>query len=77
MKTLTKPLVKTTIAIQSESLSKKREMNYFSFPKFKSNHRLILSIILSLSAFTLFPESPNDLASICNKYHSEKVCNVW
>jgi len=77
MKTLTKPLVKTTIAIHSESLTKKREMKHLSFPKFNSNYCLILSIILSLSAFNLFPESPNDLASICDKYHSEKVCNVW
>ena len=36
----------------------------------------LLFIIISLSTFLIFPESPKELESICEQHYSRKLCNV-
>ncbi len=36
----------------------------------------LFPIVISFSVILIFPESPKKLETICEKYHSPKVCNV-
>ncbi len=43
---------------------------------FKFYQKLFVLLIL-LSTILIFPESPRELANICESYNSRKICNVW
>ncbi len=46
----------------------------------KKNQNLIKPIIASicfLLCILILPSRPNNLASICQKYHSSLACQVW
>ena len=34
-------------------------------------------ILTALSTFLIFPEAPKELESVCNRYYSKQICNVW
>ena len=40
-------------------------------------YQKIFVVLIGLSTFLIFPESPKELENICNIYNSRKVCNVW
>ena len=33
--------------------------------------------LIALSTILIFPESPRELAKICENYNSKKICSVW
>ena len=40
-------------------------------------YQKLFVVLISLSTFLIFPESPGELESICESYNSRKLCNVW
>ena len=34
-------------------------------------------ILIALSTFLIFPEAPKELESVCHRYYSKQICNVW
>ena len=34
-------------------------------------------ILTALSTFLIFPEAPKELESVCHRYYSKQICNVW
>ena len=50
--------------------------NELSFDSFKFYQKLLV-LLISFSTILIFPESPRDLANICESYHSRKICKVW
>ncbi len=78
MKTLVKPQVNPTIAISSNYLYKNNKSKVQQLRNRRISVRLnFLLFVFSLFIFLLFPESPQQSANICDKYYSEKVCNIW
>jgi len=47
-----------------------------SLVSFKFYQKLFVFLI-SFSTILIFPESPKELANICENYNSRKICNVW
>ena len=43
---------------------------------FKFYQKLFV-LLVSLSTFLIYPESPTELGNICGSYNSRKICNVW
>ncbi len=58
---------------KSFSLTVEKEVAFFN-TKF---YQKLLIILISLSTFLIFPESPRELENICKDYNSRKLCNVW
>ena len=79
MKTLIRPQVKTTIAISSNQKYKKNlQLSNLSINPAKQLFNLKhIIFLLSLLLFLLVPDSPELNADLCNKYNSQKACNVW
>ena len=40
-------------------------------------YQILFVVLISLSTFLIFPESPRELENICENYNSRKLCNVW
>ncbi len=40
-------------------------------------YQKLFVILLTLSTFLIFPESPQDSEVLCNKYNSKESCIVW
>ena len=40
-------------------------------------YQKLFVFFLAFSTILIFPESPNELANICESYNSKKICNVW
>ena len=75
MKTAVRPDLKSKMFCHSKSctLLRKKEISLINT---KSYQKLFV-ILISLSTFLIFPESPRELENICNYYNSRKLCNVW
>ena len=43
---------------------------------YKSYQKLFI-VLISLSTFLIFPESPRELENICESYNFRKLCSVW
>ncbi len=52
---------------------RKKEINLINFRFYQK----LFIVLISLSTFLIFPESPRELENICNYYNSRKLCNVW
>ena len=52
---------------------RKKEINLINFRFYQK----LFMVLISLSTFLIFPESPRELENICNYYNSRKLCNVW
>ena len=52
---------------------KKKEINLINIRFYQK----LFIVLISLSTFLIFPESPRELENICNYYNSRKLCNVW
>ena len=50
-----------------------KEINLIDF-KF---YQKLFVVLISMSTFLIFPESPRELENICETYNSRNLCNVW
>ena len=41
------------------------------------SYQKIFIVLITLSIFLIFPESPKEMETVCNSYYSDKICNVW
>ena len=75
MKIAVKPDLKSKTFCSSKSyaLLKEKEISLINT---KSYQKLFV-ILISLSTFLIFPESPRELENICESYNSRQLCNVW
>ena len=77
MKTIVSPQAQHIIASPCESFAKNKiELVHFKQKKFKLNLKIFI-FPLSFLIFILVPDSPQELSSICNRYNSLQVCNIW
>ena len=74
MKTVVKPDLKSTTFCSSKSYIclEEKQTGYINF-KF---YQKLFVLFISLSTILIFPESPKELANICENYNSKKSCNV-
>ena len=75
MKTVLKPELKLRTYCISKSYSPLKEKER-SFVNFKFYQKLFV-VFISLSTILISPESPKELANICENYNARKICNVW
>jgi len=47
-----------------------------SLVNYKLYQKLFI-LLISFSTILIFPESPRELANICESYNIKKSCNVW
>ena len=47
-----------------------------SYVNFKLYQKLFV-LLIAFSTILIFPESPRELAKICENYNSKKICSVW
>ena len=75
MKTAVKPDLKLKSFYVSKSYThfNKKEISLFDL-KF---YQKLFILLISFSTILIFPESPKELANICEDYNSKKLCNVW
>ena len=75
MKTAVKPDLKSKTFCYSKSYTLLREKQTFIVDlKF---YQKLFVVLISLSTFLIFSESPKELGNICEIYNSSKSCNVW
>ena len=75
MRTAVKPDLKSQTFATAKSLNLLREKE-ISIIDLKFYQKLFI-VLISLSTFLIFPESPGELESICESYNYRKLCNVW
>ena len=75
MKTAVKPNLKSKTFCSSKSYNLRREKE-ISIIDLKFYQKLFI-VLISLSTFLIFPESPRELEKICEIYNSKKLCYVW
>jgi len=75
MKTALKPNLKSKTFCVSKSYTFLREKE-ICFVNIKLYQKLFV-VLMSLSTFLIFPDSPKELENICESYNSIKKCNVW
>ena len=78
MKTLVKPLVKlnTEISLNQPYRQNRLKSNSFQHRKFQIKWKFLL-ITMSFITFLAFSDAPDIDADICNRFNSEKACNIW
>jgi len=75
MKTAVKPHLQSKTFCVAKSYTRLIEKE-ISLVNIKFYQKLFI-VLISLSTFLIFPESPRELANICENYNSRKLCNVW
>ena len=75
MMTAVKPYEESKTFSGSKNYAPLKEKE-ISIVDFKFYQRLFI-VLISLSTFLIFPESPKELENICKNYNSSKLCNVW
>ena len=75
MKTAFRPDLKSKKLCISKSYSRLKEEE-ISLINFKFYQKLFV-LLISFSTILIFPESPKELANICENYNSKKTCNIW
>ena len=75
MQTFVKPdlKLKTSCISKSYTRLKEKEISQFDF-KF---YQKVFALLISFLTILIFPESPRELANICENYNSKNSCNVW
>ena len=75
MKTVVRLELKSKTLCRSNSYTflEKKEIGFVNF-KF---YQKLFAVLMSLSTFLIFPESPRELENICENYNPRKLCNVW
>ena len=75
MKTVIRPDLKSkTLCIRKNYIFLKEKE--ISLVNIKFYQKLFI-VLISLSTFLIFPESPKELENICEIHNSRKSCNVW
>ena len=64
---------KTFCSSKSYTLLKEKEIGLVNI-KF---YQKLFVVLISLSTFLIFPESPRLFANICESYNPIKSCDVW
>ena len=75
MKVVVKPDLKLQALSSRESYTLPRE-RVIGLANTKFYQKLFV-LLISLSTFLIFPESPRELENICDSYNSREACNVW
>ena len=75
MKTALKTDLKSKTYCISKSYSRLTEKE-ISLINFKFYQKLFV-LLISFSTILIIPESPSELANICESYNSKKLCNVF
>ena len=75
MKTALKPDLKSKTYCISKSYSRLIEKE-ISIINFKFYQKLFV-LLISFSTILIIPESPRELANICESYNSKRLCNVF
>ena len=75
MKTAFKPDLKSKTFCISKSYPTlvEKEISLVSF-KF---YQKLLVLFIAFLPILIIPDSPRELATICEIYNSKKICNVW
>ena len=75
MKSALKTDLKSNFFSTSKSYThlRDKEINLIDF-KF---YQKLFVVLISMSTFLIFPESPKELENICETYNSRNLCNVW
>ena len=75
MQTFVKPdlKLKTSCISKSYTRLKEKEISQFDF-KF---YQKVFALLISFLTILIFPESPRELANMCENYNSKNSCNVW
>ena len=76
MNTACKPDFKSKTICISKSYTTFQRKKEIGLVNIKLYQKLFV-ILISLSTFLIFSESPRELANICESYNSRKLCNVW
>ena len=77
MKTLIKPRKLAVIQMKDRNVHLTQKVNNSAnLIDLKFYQKLFLVLVL-LSTILIFPESPKELETICQYYHSRQICNVW
>ena len=40
-------------------------------------YQKVFLVLISLSLFLIFPESPKEMELVCHNHYSKQICNVW
>jgi len=75
MKTALKSDLKLKTYCMSKSYSRLKEKE-ITLNNFKFYQKLFV-LLIAFSTILIFPESPRELAKICENYNSKKICSVW
>ena len=75
MKTALQPDLKSKTYCISKSYSRLIEKE-ISLINFKFYQKLFV-LLISFSTILIIPESPRELANICESYNSKRLCNVF
>ena len=78
MQTLIRPNVKLKIiSFNNSAYQEKVKSNNLRFGLDLKFYQKFFPILLTLCAFLIFPESPQESEVLCKKYHSTEACNIW
>ena len=75
MKVTVKADLKSETLCISKSYTRLTEKE-ISLVSFKFYQKFFI-LLISFSTILIFPESPKELANICEGYNSSKICNIW
>ena len=75
MKTAFKPNFDSKTFFHIKSYTRLKEKN-ISLVNIKFYQKLFI-VLLSLSTFLIFPESPTELENICEIHNPRTLCKVW
>ena len=77
MKTLIKPRKLVVFKMRDRNVHLTQKVNdSANFINLKFYQKLFLVLVV-LSTILIFPESPKELETICQYYHTRQICNVW
>jgi len=76
MKTAVQPDLKPKASYIRKTYYIRQRKKEIFLDDFKFYQKLFV-VLISLSTFLIFPESPRELENICLNYNSGKLCDVW
>jgi len=78
MKIASKPMseLKTFRIKQKNFQTRERVFSEVKDIRIKFYQKVFL-VLISLSLFLIFPESPKEMEWVCHNHYSKQICNVW
>ena len=77
MKTLIKPRKLAVYQMRKRDFYLTQKVNNSSNLIDLKFYQKLFLVLVVLSTILIFPESPKELETICQYYHSRQICNVW